>query len=138
MTRLALYVHIVWATKQRRPLLTPPIEAAVYKLILAEVQTTGHEILALNGMPDHVHLLLKCGPSIDLASLMKKIKGLSSSAANAMLDARFVFRWQEGYFAATVTPAHLPKIRAYIENQKSHHRDNSLADCWEDTGENDS
>jgi putative transposase len=131
MSRLALYIHIVWATEQRHPLLTPPIEEAVYKLILTEVRAAGYETLALNGMPDHVHLLLQCGPQIDLSLLMKKVKGLSSAMVNEMLGARHAFRWQEGYYAATVTPSHLPKIRAYVENQKNHHRNNTTSTAWE-------
>ena len=131
MSRLNLYIHIVWVTQQRRPLLTPPIEEAVYKLILTEVQSAGYETLALNGMPDHVHLLLRCGPQIDLSLLMKKVKGLSAAMVNEMQGARYAFRWQEGYFAATVTPSHLPKIRAYVENQKTHHRENTTSTAWE-------
>src|SRR5579862_644558 len=131
MSRFALYIHIVWATKHRQPYLTPEIEAAVYKLILTEVRSAGYEILALNGMSDHVHLLLQCGPQIDLSRLMKQIKGLSSAMVNEMHGTRHAFRWQDGYYAATVTPSHLPKIRAYVENQKEHHQNNTTSPAWE-------
>ena len=135
MSHLELYIHIVWSTQQRRPALTAPIEAAVYKLILAEVRAAGYQTLALNGTPDHVHLLLQSGPQFDLSLLMKQVKGLSSTIVNRMLGAPHSFRWNEGYYAATVTPSHLPKIRAYVENQKQHHRDRTTSPPWEKTGD---
>jgi REP element-mobilizing transposase RayT len=130
-----LYIHVVWATDARRPLLTAAVEADVYKLILTKVQAAGYEVLALNGMPDHVHLVLRCGSHIDLSQLMKTVKGTSAAMVNEMQGARHAFRWQEGYYAATITPSHVPKIRAYVENQKAHHADNTASRFWEQTGD---
>ena len=102
MSRLCLYFHIVWTTKYREPLLTPPKEAAVYRCILKLMaQHESYTVLALNGMPDHAER----------------------------------FRWQEGYFAATVTPSHLPKVLEYVQNQKQHHASGNTHSAWDETGE---
>ncbi len=133
MSRIYIYIHIVWTTHQRLPIPTPKIEASIYKLILKEVKTAGYETLALNGMPDHIHLLLRCEAQIDLAKLMQRIKGRSSAMVNTILARQQTFRWREGYFAVSVTPSHLPKIRAYVANQQVHHRDNTISSAWEET-----
>ncbi len=135
MSRWDLYFHIVWATKNRQPFLTEEREAAVYKIIVALTQAEGQEVLELNGTKDHVHLLLKSGPKFDLSELMKKIKGASSSMLNDMTYHAHHFRWQDGYFAATITPAHLPKVRTYIQNQKEHHQTGNLHRYWEECGD---
>lgn len=135
MSRVQLYFHVVWATKRRQPYLTPQKEEAVYRCALKVIQRQGYEVLAINGMPDHVHLLLKSGPQIDLSILMKNIKGVTSALVNDMTNHAESFRWQEGYYAATVTPSHLPKVLAYVQNQKEHHRANTTHAAWEETGE---
>ena len=136
MSRLCLYFHIVWTTKCREPLLTPPKEAAVYRCILKLMaKHESYTVLALNGMPDHVHLLLQTGAQIDLAALMKTLKGVTSAMVNDMTDHAERFRWQEGYFAATVTPSHLPKVLEYVKNQKQRHASGNTHSAWEETGE---
>jgi putative transposase len=137
MSRVLFYFHVVWATKRRQPWLTPDKEQAVYRCVLKMVPERGCEVLAINGMPDHVHLLLKSGPRIDLSLLMKHVKGVTSTLVNDMTNHAEHFRWQEGYYAVTVTPSHLPKVQAYVQNQKEHHRTNSTSNAWEETGEDE-
>ncbi len=135
MSRWELYIHLVWATKHREPYLTPEKEDIAYRSILALTHEEGYEVLELNGMPDHVHLLIKTGARLDLSRLMKRVKGTTSALMNDITDHEERFRWQDGYFAASVTPSHLPKIRAYIQNQKQHHREQTTQPFWESTGE---
>ena len=135
MSRLNLYFHIVWATKHRQPFLTPEKETAVYRCAMKLIEEMSYTVLAINGMPDHVHLLIQSGPQIDLSVLMKKVKGVTSALINGMTNHTGTFRWQEGYFAATVTPAHLSKVQAYVQNQKQHHVDGTIHALWEQTGE---
>jgi REP element-mobilizing transposase RayT len=135
MSRLSLYFHIVWATKHRQPLLTPVKEAAVYKSILKICQEMGYTVLALNGMPDHIHILLQSGAKIDFTLLMQKVKGVTSALLNDLTEHEESFRWQQGYYAATVTPSHLARVQAYVENQKQHHLTGTVHAAWEETGE---
>ena len=131
MSRYALFIHIVWTTKQRQPYLTPEKEARLFRLAISLTEEMGYEVLAINGMPDHVHLLISSGPQMDLIALMKKIKGITSAMLNDMTDHESNFRWQEGYYAATVTPSHLPKVLAYVQGQKEHHRAGKTYAVWE-------
>lgn len=107
----------------------------MFRVALQTAQELGYELLAINGMPDHVHLLLSTGPRVDLSVLVKQIKGISSALLNDMSDHTEHFRWQPGYYSATVTPSHLPKILAYVQRQKEHHADGTTHAYWEDTGE---
>ena len=133
MSRYALFFHIVWATKQRQPYLTSEKEARTYRLASTLANEMGYEVLAIDGMPNHVHLLISSGPVIDLATLIKKIKGTTSAMLNDLTDHESNFRWQEGYYAATVTPSHLPKVQAYVQGQKEHHRTGNTYAVWEET-----
>jgi putative transposase len=135
MSRWDLYIHVIWATKHRQPYLTPEKEQVAYRSILSLTQEEGYEVLELNGMDDHVHLLLKTGPKFDLSLLMKRVKGITSALLNDMIAHQERFQWQEGYYATSVTPSHLPKLRAYIQNQKEHHRAGTTHPYWEETGE---
>ncbi len=74
------------------------------------------------------------GPKIDLSALIKKIKGNSSAMINNMNDHAELFRWQEGYYASTVTPSHLARVQADVQNQKQHHADGTIHSSWEETG----
>lgn len=91
--------------------------------------------MALNGMLDHVHLLIQSGSQSGLSLLMKNIKGNTSALLNDMTVHAEAFRWQEGYFAVTVTPYHLPRVQAYVQNQKQHHAEGTTYAYWEETGE---
>ena len=135
MSRWHHHFHLVWATKCRQPLLTPQKEEVVFRIALEIAQRYGYELLAINGMPDHVHLLLSIGPKMDLSAFVKHIKGSSSALLNDMTDHNSRFRWQEGYYSATITPSHLPKVLAYIQNQKEHHAAGTTDAYWEETGE---
>ena len=135
MSQWQLYFHIVWATKHRQPLLTLELEQAVFRCALTVAAELGCEVVGLNGMPDHVHLLIRSGPQFNLSRLLKQIKGNTSALANDMHQHAASFRWQEGYYAITVTPSHVPKVQAYIKHQKEHHRAGTTYPNWEETGE---
>lgn len=137
MSRVELYFHIVWATQHRQPFLTSSKEEAVFRCILKLMQSLPYDVLALNGMPDHVHLLIQTGPQVDLSALMQKLKGVTSALVNDMMHHEERFRWQEGYYAATITPSHLPKVKEYIENQRQHHREGTARESFERTGSED-
>ncbi len=93
-----VYLHFVWTTYQRLPLVTPQIEQSVYALIQAEAKNCRVEVLAIGGMPDHVHLVVKKPTTISEAQLMQRVKGVSSTAMrNEAAASGGMFRWQENY-----------------------------------------
>ena len=124
--KLALYMHLVWATWNRLPLITPGIERRLYRNIESEVQEMGCTVLALNGTADHVHLVVSTTATITIADLMKQIKGVSSHFANEMLRPETQFKWQGGYGAFTVSRWDLPRVIGYVKKQKEHHEADDL------------
>ncbi|MCB0079191.1 MAG: IS200/IS605 family transposase [Anaerolineales bacterium] len=128
---LELYVHFVWGTWDRQPIITTDIERPLYRAIQERAQWLGCEVLALNGMEDHTHLLLSFTSRVTMAEIMKEVKGGSSNAINKMADRPYDFKWQGGYGAFTVSKRQLPQVIRYVEKQKAHHAANQLYMLYE-------
>jgi REP element-mobilizing transposase RayT len=127
----AIYLHLVWDTWDRAPLLTPEIERDVYRVIGAECVKCDVELIALGGTEDHVHLLVRLPPVLAPAELLKQVKGVSSHLINIQHALRTVFRWRGGYGAVSVSPRHLKQVAAYIARQKEHHTIGSVSTILE-------
>jgi putative transposase len=114
--------HIVFCPKYRRKVLNPPI-ASRLKDIIAEISTTLQvELIELEIMPDHVHLLVDINPSLGVSSFVSKAKGLSASLLRKEfpeLKRKLPCLWTSSYFCATVGGAPLEIVKRYIENQKN-------------------
>ncbi len=121
-----LYLHCVWSTWDRLPLITPQIEQAVYAAIQAKCKELGCEILALGGAADHVHLLIRHPATLTVADLMKEVKGASSHLVTHQIAPGGFFKWQGAYGAFSVSKRLVPEIKTYVERQKEHHSTNSL------------
>ena len=130
-SRNELYVHLVWATWDRQPLLTPDRRDLIYRAIATSCADLRCEVLAIGGMPDHVHLLVRIPPSVAPAALVKQVKGASSHLANPVHGRGATFRWQGGYGAFTVSRHHVARVRGYVLNQERHHAENRLAPDFE-------
>ena len=126
-----IYLHLVWSTWDRHPLLTADRVPAVYGTIQHECQALGCEVIAIGGMPDHVHLLVQVPPTVAPATLAKQVKGSSSHLVNPAHGTRAEFRWQRGYGAFSVSRQHVERIRRYVLNQEEHHRSGRTADFLE-------
>ncbi len=127
----AVFVHAVWATWDRLPFLTPEVEAAVYADVRAECARLGVELLEIGGIEDPVHILVRVPATVCVADLIKQVKGASSHLATHHVTGPGGFRWQGGYAAFSVSQDGLPAARAYIRDQKRHHRDGSAHDSCE-------
>ncbi len=121
-----LYIHLVWATWDRLPLLTPELRETVYACIQAECRGMKVEVLALGGTADHVHLLVRLPTTITIALLVKQVKGASSHLTTQRLHPTYGFKWQGAYAAFTVSKSEVPLIRAHILRQEEHHREDGL------------
>ena len=125
-----LYLHIVWATWDRLPLITPSIERAVYASIQSKCQELQCDLLAIGGVADHVHLLVRIPATITAAELAKEVKGASSHLITHQIAAGEFFKWQGAYGAFTVSKYLVDDVKSYIERQKQHHGSNDLwPDC---------
>ena len=128
-----LYLHCVWATWDRLPLITPQVEQAVYAAILAKCSELKCDGLAIGGMPDHVHLLVRLHTTVTVADLLKEVKGVSSHlVTHKVLPGQF-FKWQGAYGAFTVSKATVPDVTAYVLGQKQHHAEGTVWEAWEQT-----
>ncbi|MGO8672731.1 MAG: IS200/IS605 family transposase [Capsulimonadaceae bacterium] len=138
-SKTQIYVHLVWATWNREMFITEAWENRLYGCIRGRIEDERArcEAIAIGGMPDHVHVLVRLRPAVSVSSLVKNIKGVSSRMMNSQLRGGDVFKWQPGYGAFSLSHSHLPNAESYIRNQKRHHGDGSIWPLWEDTGELD-
>lgn len=113
--------HIIFCPKYRRKVLMPPIDERL-KIILAEqIERWGQELIELEVMPDHVHLLVGCDPQFGIHRLVKLLKGYSSHALRAefpSLKRRLPSLWTNRYFCSTVGGVTLETLKRYVESQK--------------------
>jgi len=121
-----LFVHCVWATWDRMPLINAELEGPIYRCIQAELRDLKAEAVAIGGIPDHVHVLARIPTTVTIADLLKQMKGSSSHLVTHRLAANGDFKWQGGYGAFSVSKSEVPRTREYIENQKQRHRDRLL------------
>jgi putative transposase len=135
-TKAEIYLHLVWATWRRQPLVTEEIERAVYRCIEKEVRRLQCNVLAIGGMPDHVHLVVKIRTTVSAAQLAQKVKGVSSTLArDQLLPPDTFFGWQDGYAVFSISRNHVKRVIAYVEDQKRHHSKGTLWTDWEETDE---
>lgn len=133
--RLSLFVHLVWATYDRLPMITPAIEPRLHRQIESEATKQRCIVLALNGMPDHVHVVLILPTTISISELVKQLKGVSSHFVNEVLQTETPFKWQGSYGAFTVSRWDVDRVVGYVEHQKQRHAGADLLHEWEETFE---
>jgi REP element-mobilizing transposase RayT len=114
-------------------LITPAVERRLYRSIAAEAIKLGCYVLALNGVADHVHLLVMMPSTVTIAELLKQVKGVSSNFANDHLFPNRRFKWEGGYGAFSVSRWDVDKIMGYVRKQKSHHGQNDLWPDYEES-----
>ncbi len=113
--------HVVWCPKYRRKVLVGDVEARLKELIKEACTNNGVEIMEMEIMPDHVHLLLEVDPQYGIHRAVKAIKGYTSKILRSevkSLRTRLPSLWTNSYFVSTVGGAPLSAIKQYIENQK--------------------
>ncbi|MBB6051582.1 IS200/IS605 family transposase [Armatimonas rosea] len=129
-----LAVHLVWTTWKRMPLIrSSELERSLWRVIQNEAEILGCSVLAIGGMPDHVHLVLVQPPSLSLSKLLNQLKGVSSSVARTQLGSEAFFQWAEGYSAFSLSSTHCQNAIAYVQSQKEHHSLETLWERWEET-----
>ncbi len=127
-----IYIQIVFAVKGRQSLIQQSWEEELYKYITGIIQNKGQKILAINGMPDHVHILIGMKPSCNLSDLVREVKKASNGFINEKKFCPYKFEWQEGYGAFSYSHSALENVFGYIANQKEHHRKKSFREEYVD------
>jgi putative transposase len=121
-TYTQMYAHLVFSPLGRQNLILPAFEERLYQYITGIVQSKDQKMIAINGMPDHVHLFIGFKPAIAISDLVRDVKASSSKFIN---DERFLpgkFSWQEGFGCFTYAHSQVDTIAQYVMNQKEHHR----------------
>src|SRR5690606_11158743 len=118
MSYTRLRYHIVTATQDRHPLITPEVEAVLYPALYRKAQDCGGRLLAVGGVADHIHLVAALPPTIALADFIRAVKARASRVVNKAGFYGGQFRWQRGYGAFTLDPFDLARVLAYVSHQK--------------------
>ena len=114
--------HVVWCPKYRRPVIEGAVDERLKQIIREVCAERECNLIELETMPDHVHLLVECDPQYGIHRLVKQIKGRSSRVLRQEFDSlrsRLPTLWTNSYFVATVGGAPLGIIKQYVANQRN-------------------
>ena len=123
-----LIYHVVFATKGRRPTITPERQERLYEYIGGIVRKLGGVLLAINGMADHIHILVKLRPDRSVSDVMRDLKANSSGWMHDVLPDASDFSWQRGFGAFTVSTSQVEGVKRYIAEQQIHHAEREFQD----------
>jgi putative transposase len=120
-----IYIQVVFAVKGRQSLIHTQWEEQLYKYITGIVQNKGQKMLAINGMPDHIHFFIGMKPNCCLSDLVREIK---KSTNEYIRQKKFspAFYWQEGFGAFSYSHSHINNVVQYVMRQKEHHNQKSF------------
>lgn len=127
-TYAAIWIHLIWATKNREALIAKSVKIPLYAYLRQIAEELHGHIDFINGVDDHVHLLVSLHPSTSISQLVKNLKGRSWQWMREQQLIETYFAWQDGYAAISVSPSNVPKVRNYIRNQEKHHQQTSFAE----------
>jgi REP element-mobilizing transposase RayT len=117
-----LQIHLVFGTKARQCWINPDLQARLYAYMAGVVRGQKCLLREINGMPDHVHLLIRIHPDVALSALVRELKSESTTWIKRTFGSRTKCGWQRGYGAFSVSHSQADTVRAYIKNQATHHR----------------
>ena len=120
-TYTQLYFHLVFAVQGRPSLITKEWKEELYKYITGIVTNKKQKLMIINGMPDHIHILISTKADCNLSNLIRDIKSSSTNWINTKRFIKAKFQWQEGFGAFTVSQSGIDKMISYIKYQEKHH-----------------
>ena len=132
MPLLKIWIHLVWATKSREPILTQDIRQQVFSHIRENASKKNIYVDFVNGHVDHVHCLISLNQEQTIAKIVQLIKGESSFWINKNNLCRRKFEWQDEYFAVSISESGINKVREYIKNQEEHHKKKKFQEEYEE------
>lgn len=122
------YMHLVFSTKHRRPLIHPPVEEELHAYPGGICNQLGCTVIKVGGYTDHIHILCMLSQKIALMKLMEELKSHSSKWIKTKGAAYEHFYWQNGYGAFSVNPADVDRVITYIARQHEHHSQRTFQD----------
>lgn len=121
-TYTQIHIQFVFAVKFRHGLISSSWKDELYQYITGIVQNNKHKLISINGMPDHIHILIGVRPHQSISDLMQDVKGGSSKWINEKKFLKGKFEWQQGYGAFSYGKSQLKDVIHYIQNQEQHHQ----------------
>ena len=121
-TYTEIHIQFVFAVKHRDGLIHSSFKNELYQYIAGIIKNHNHKLLAINGMPDHIHILIGMRPTQSIADLLQDIKGNSSKWINEKKLVLGKFKWQEGFGGLSYSKSQLDTVIKYIQNQEEHHK----------------
>ena len=125
-TYTQIYIHIVFAVEGRQNLIAPEHNDELQKYVTGIVTAQMHKLIAINNMPDHLHLLAGLRPDAALSDLVRDVKAGASKFINEKHWMSGRFSWQEGFGAFSYSRSQIGRVICYIQNQQSHHANKSF------------
>lgn len=122
------FFHLIWSTKQRRPLITSDVALRLHPYMGAITRNHSGKLLEIGGMPDHIHLLVELSNLDEFSPFIRDIKASSSLWIHKNFANLADFAWQEGYGSFSVSYSSLEQVHRYIQNQAQHHETMSFED----------
>lgn len=122
MSSIRIWVHLVFSTKNREPLLLQSIRESIIDHIKKIAKSKNIWIDEINGWNDHIHILISLGKDQSISKIAQLIKGESSNWINKNKLTKTHFAWQDDYWAVSLSESHLADLRNYILNQEVHHK----------------
>jgi REP element-mobilizing transposase RayT len=132
MPYIKILIHAVWATKDRKPLLTKENKDALCLHIQEYAASKNIHLMNVNGHRDHLHCLISLSSDQNIATVMNLLKGESSFWANKNLKWIEKFGWQDEYFAVSVSQSQFDAINNYISNQEIHHQKKTFQEEYDE------
>jgi len=120
-TYTQIYIHVIFSVQGRQNLLKKENKEELHKYITGVIRNKNQKLIAINGMPDHVHIFIGMKPSIALSDLVRDIKNNSSTFITKKRWVRGKFNWQEGFGAFSYGHSQVDAVVKYIQNQEKHH-----------------
>ena len=127
-TYTQIYLQVIFAVEGRQNLIDLQHNDELQKYITGIVSAQKHKLIAINNMPDHLHLLTGLRPDAALSDLVRDVKAGSSKFINEKRWVKGRFSWQEGFGAFSYSRSQLGAVIRYIENQQKHHAKKSFRD----------
>lgn len=121
MSKTRIICHIVFATKNRRPTISKAHKRELFAYILGIVKNSDCVLIRINGMSDHVHMLVDLHPTMSVSELVRRVKVATNQWMKGNPDFPLFDSWNEGFFAGSVSAGDVEACKEYIKNQESHH-----------------
>lgn len=123
-----IWIHVVWSTKERQPLLHQSFRKELFQHLKEKAKQEEIHLSMVNGIDNHVHALISLNPKFALSNVLNSLKGESSHWINSQNFLQVKFAWQRGYSAFSVSESQVSKVRNYIKSQEEHHHRMSYAE----------